>query len=203
MRLPALALALSLISLVAMAAAPTPAAKPKVTFSTGQGSFTLELDPAAAPKTVANFLGYVRSGQYKGTTFHRVIAKFMIQGGGMTANGAEKPTKAPVENEAKLAFDKGLKNVRGSVAMARTGDPHSATAQFFVNVVDNGFLDFPGQDGFGYCVFGKVVAGMDTVDKIRAVATGPEDKPLSDVIITNAVLEGGKPAKKAARKAHK
>jgi peptidyl-prolyl cis-trans isomerase A (cyclophilin A) len=187
------ALALTLVSLAAMAAGP----KPKVKFTTDQGAFTLELDPEAAPKTVANFLGYVRSGQYKGTTFHRVIAKFMIQGGGMTANGAEKPTKAPVENEAKLAAEKGLKNVRGSVAMARTAAPHSATAQFFVNVVDNAFLDYPGRDGYGYCVFGQVVDGMDTVDKIRAVPTGPGDKPMTPVLITNAVVEGEKaPAKK-------
>jgi peptidyl-prolyl cis-trans isomerase A (cyclophilin A) len=191
------ALALTLVSLAAMAAGP----KPKVKFTTDQGAFTLELDPEAAPKTVANFLGYVRSGQYKGTTFHRVIAKFMIQGGGMTANGAEKPTKAPVENEAKLASEKGLKNVRGSVAMARTAAPHSATAQFFVNVVDNAFLDYPGRDGYGYCVFGQVVDGMDTVDKIRAVPTGAGDKPLTPVLITDAVVEGEKaPAKKKSAK---
>ena len=187
---------LALLVLPALAAAP----KPKVKFTTNLGAFTLELDPEAAPKTVANFLGYVKSGQYPGTTFHRVISKFMIQGGGMTANGAEKPTKAPVVNEAKEAFAKGLKNVRGTVAMARTSAPHSATAQFFVNVVDNPFLDYPGQDGFGYCVFGQVVDGMDTVDKIRAVPTGRGDKPLADVVITAAVLEGAKaPGKKAAK----
>ena len=188
---------LALLVLPVLAAGP----KPKVKFTTNLGSFTLELDPEAAPRTVANFLGYVKSGQYPGTTFHRVISKFMIQGGGMTANGAEKATKAPVVNEAKEAFAKGLKNVRGTVAMARTSEPHSATAQFFVNVVDNGFLDYPGQDGFGYCVFGQVVDGMDTVDKIRAVPTGRGDKPLADVLITGAVLEGGKaPGKKAKQK---
>jgi peptidyl-prolyl cis-trans isomerase A (cyclophilin A) len=193
-------LALTLVSLAAMAAGP----KPKVKFTTDQGAFTLELDPEAAPKTVANFLGYVRSGQYTGTTFHRVIAKFMIQGGGMTANGMEKATKAPVENEAKQAFEKDLKNVRGTVAMARTAAPHSASAQFFVNVVDNPFLNFPGQDGFGYCVFGQVVEGMDTVDKIRAVPTGPGDRPLTPVTITGAVVEGEKaPAKKAPAKKKK
>ena len=189
------ALALTLVSLAAIAGAP----KPKVKFTTSLGAFTLELDPEAAPKTVANFLGYVHSGQYVGTTFHRVIAKFMIQGGGITAEGAEKPTNAPVENEAKLAHDKGLTNVRGSVAMARTAAPHSATAQFFVNVVDNGFLDYPGQDGYGYCVFGKVVEGMDTVDKIRMVPTGRGDKPMAPVTITAAVVEA---EKAPARKAH-
>ena len=194
------ALALTLVSLAAMAAGP----KPKVQFTTDQGAFTLELDPEAAPKTVENFLGYVRSGQYKGTTFHRVISKFMIQGGGMTANGMEKATRPPVKNEAKQAFEKGLKNVRGTVAMARTADPHSASAQFFVNVVDNPFLNFPGQDGFGYCVFGQVVEGMDTVDKIRAVPTGPGDRPLTPVTITGAVVEGEKaPAKKTSAKKKK
>jgi cyclophilin family peptidyl-prolyl cis-trans isomerase len=184
MRLRALALTLVTLSLAA-----APQAKPRVKFTTTLGAFTLELEPEAAPKTVANFLDYVKSGQYKGTTFHRVIAKFMIQGGGMTPNGMEKPTKPPVENEAKAAFGKGLKNQRGTVAMARTSAPHSATAQFFVNTVDNAFLDYPGQDGYGYCVFGKVVDGMDTVDKIRDVPTGRGDKPVTDVLITGAVLE--------------
>jgi peptidyl-prolyl cis-trans isomerase A (cyclophilin A) len=193
MRLRALAFALAALSLVA-------GPKPKVVFTTNLGSFTVELDPEAAPKTVANFLGYVRSGHYKGTTFHRVIAKFMIQGGGVTANGAEKPTKAPVQNEAKAAQEKGLRNVRGTLAMARTAAPHSASAQFFVNVVDNPFLDFPGQDGYGYCVFGQVVAGMDTVDKIKDVPTGEANKPLSPVTITDAKLEGDKPKPKAKAK---
>jgi cyclophilin family peptidyl-prolyl cis-trans isomerase len=157
------------------------AAKPQVAFTTSLGSFTVELNPEAAPKTVANFLGYVKSGQYKGTVFHRVIASFMIQGGGMTAKGVEKPTQAPIKNEA----GNGLKNVRGTVAMARTSDPDSATAQFFVNVVDNAFLDYPGQDGWGYCVFGKVVEGMATVDKIKAVPTR-DDRPLTPVVILSA-----------------
>ena len=189
MRLGLIAFALS--SLAALAA------NPQVKFTTTQGSFTLELDPAAAPKTVANFLGYVKSGHYKGTTFHRIIPGFMIQGGGMTENGAEKPTKAPVQNEAQAAQAKGWRNVRGTVAMARTGAPHSATSQFFVNVVDNAFLDYPGQDGWGYCVFGKVVDGMETVDKIRNVKTLPGDRPASPVVITDAALVG---APKAARK---
>lgn len=179
---------------VAALAAPNP----KVKFTTSLGSFTLELDPEAAPKTVANFLGYVKSGHYKGTTFHRIIPGFMIQGGGMTADGMEKPTRPPVQNEAKQAQEKGWRNTRGTVAMARTAAPHSASAQFFVNVVDNAFLDYPGQDGWGYCVFGKVVEGMDTVDMIRSVKTGPGDRPLKPVTITAAVLVGA-PAKKGKK----
>ena len=184
----------------AFAALAAAAAGPQVTFTTTQGAFTLELDPAAAPKTVANFLGYVHSGHYKGTTFHRVIKGFMVQGGGMTEAGVEKPTKAPVQNEARQAQEKGWRNVRGTVAMARTSMPHSATAQFFINVVDNPFLDYPGSDGWGYCVFGKVVDGMDTVDKIRNVKTLPGDRPATPVTITNATLVG---APKAAKKGKK
>jgi len=174
-------------------AAAKPNPNPQVAFTTSLGSFTVELDPAAAPRTAANFLDYVKSGQYKGTTFHRVISRFMIQGGGMTVDGQEKATRAPIRNEAKEASAKGLKNVRGTLAMARTSDPHSATAQFFVNVVDNGFLDYPGQDGWGYCVFGKVVKGMDIVDKIKDVKTGPGDMPVTPVVITDAkVVAAGK-----------
>jgi peptidyl-prolyl cis-trans isomerase A (cyclophilin A)/peptidyl-prolyl cis-trans isomerase B (cyclophilin B) len=190
MRLRAFAIAFT--ALAALAAAP----KPQVTFTTTLGSFTVELNPDAAPKTAANFLAYVKSGQYKGTTFHRVISKFMIQGGGMTADGSEKPTKAPIQNEAKESSAMGLRNVRGSISMARTSAPHSATAQFFVNVVDNGFLDYPGQDGWGYCVFGKVVKGMDVVDKIKDVKTGPGDMPLTPVVITDARLAGKDSAQK-------
>jgi len=193
-----LTFALALTALTAFAA---DAAKPRVKFTTNMGSFTVELEPEAAPKTVANFLGYVRSGHYKGTTFHRVIAKFMVQGGGVTVKGQEKAAKTSVVNEAKLASEKGLKNVRGSLAMARTMEPHSARAQFFVNVVDNAFLDYPARDGWGYCVFGKVVEGMETVDAIKDVKTGPGDKPLEPVIITAAVVEGDKaPAKKGKKK---
>jgi cyclophilin family peptidyl-prolyl cis-trans isomerase len=182
---------LAFAAVAGFAAAP----KPQVTFTTTLGSFTVELDPAATPKTAANFLAYVKSGQYTGTTFHRVISRFMIQGGGMTADGSEKPTRAPIANEAKEAMAKGMKNVRGSIAMARTSNPNSATAQFFVNVVDNAFLDYPGQDGWGYCVFGKVVKGMDTVDKIKDVQTGPGDRPVTPVVITGARLaQAGKPA---------
>jgi cyclophilin family peptidyl-prolyl cis-trans isomerase len=181
-----------LFAFTALAAwAAGPVAGPRVAFTTSLGAFTVELDAKAAPKTVANFLAYVRAGQYKGTTFHRVISKFMVQGGGFTAAGAEKPTRAPIPNEAREAAAKGLKNVRGTIAMARTSEPHSATAQFFVNVVDNAFLDYPGQDGWGYCAFGKVVQGMDTIDKIRDVPTGPGDQPLAPVVITGArVVQG-------------
>lgn len=198
MRSRLLTLALALTALTAFAA---DAAKPRVKFTTNMGSFTVELEPEAAPKTVANFLGYVRSGHYKGTTFHRVIAKFMVQGGGVTVKGQEKAAKTSVVNEAKLASEKGLKNVRGSLAMARTSEPHSARAQFFVNVVDNAFLDYPGRDNWGYCVFGKVVEGMETVDAIKDVKTGPGDKPLEPVIITAAVVEGDQaPVKKGKKK---
>jgi cyclophilin family peptidyl-prolyl cis-trans isomerase len=197
MRFRFLTFALALTALTAFA---TETAKPRVKFTTSLGSFTVELEPEAAPKTVANFLGYVRAGHYKGTTFHRVIANFMIQGGGMTTKGEEKAAKSSVVNEAKLASEKGLKNVRGSLAMARTMEPHSARAQFFVNVVDNAFLDYPGRDGWGYCVFGKVVEGMETVDAIKDVKTRkPGDVPLETVTITAAVVEGDKaPAKKKA-----
>ncbi len=192
-------LTLALVALSAFAAE-----KPKVKVTTNLGSFTLELDSEAAPKTVDNFMGYVKSGHYKGTLFHRVIKSFMIQGGGHTPNMTEKPTKAPVQNEAKQASEKGLKNTRGTVAMARTNAPHSATAQFFVNVVDNGFLDYPGRDGFGYCVFGKVVEGMETVDKIKDVRTKAGDRPVEDVLIQNAEIVGAKaPAKKAMAKGAK
>jgi len=150
------------------------------------GVITLELDAEKAPKSVANFLAYVEAGHYDGTIFHRVIKNFMIQGGGMLPDMSQKKTNAPVENEAK----NGLKNVRGSIAMARTNDPHSATAQFFINTVDNEFLDYPGQDGWGYAVFGKVVEGLDVVDQIRAVATGRtgyhSDVPREPVLIDKA-----------------
>ena len=195
MSLRALTLALTALALFG-------ADKPQVKFTTSLGAFTLELDPDAAPKTVANFLGYVKSGHFKGTTFHRVIPKFMIQGGGVLPNGSEKPGKAPIQNEAREATAKGLKNVRGSVAMARTNAPHSATAQFFINTVDNAFLDYPGQDGWGYCVFGKVVEGMETVDRIKDVQTRPGDRPVKDVLITGASVVGASKAapKTAAKK---
>jgi peptidyl-prolyl cis-trans isomerase B (cyclophilin B) len=153
---------------------------------TNHGIIALELDAEKAPKTVENFVAYVEAGHYDNTVFHRVIEGFMIQGGGFEPGMKQKPTRAPVENEAT----NGLKNTVGSVAMARTSDPHSASAQFFINISDNSFLDYPGQDGWGYCVFGQVVEGMDVVDKIKAVKTGRsgfhQDVPVADVIIERA-----------------
>ena len=153
-----------------------------------QGVITLELDAVNAPKSTENFLNYVNQGFYNGTIFHRVIKNFMIQGGGMEPGLKQKPCKAPIENEAA----NGLKNKRGTIAMARTNDPHSATAQFFINVVDNDFLDFkaPSGQGWGYCVFGEVTEGMETIDAIRAVRTGNkgfhQDVPVDDVVIEKA-----------------
>jgi len=155
----------------------------------GYGVITLELDADKAPKSVANFLSYVAKGHYDNTIFHRVIPGFMVQGGGMEPGMAQKTTDAPVENEA----NNGLKNANYTVAMARTSDPHSATAQFFINVADNGFLNHtaPSAQGWGYAVFGKVVSGTDVVDKIKAVKTGRkgfhDDVPKEDVIIEKAV----------------
>ncbi len=155
---------------------------------TNHGPITLELDATRAPKTVDNFLAHVRAGHYDKTVFHRVIDGFMIQGGGFTPDFTQKPTRAPVANEAT----NGLKNAKYTVAMARTSDPHSATAQFFINVADNAFLDHrsPDAKGWGYCVFGKVVGGTDVVDKIAVVPTGSrgghQDVPLTDVVIERA-----------------
>ena len=164
----------------------------KVLLKTNKGDITLTLDSAKAPKTVANFLEYVKKGHYDSTIFHRVIDNFMIQGGGMTAGLKEKSSGAQIENEA----DNGLKNERGTVAMARTSDPHSATAQFFINVGDNDFLNHSAKNaqGWGYAVFGKVTDGMDVVDAIRMVKTGNsgfhQDVPAEDVVIEMAsVLE--------------
>ena len=157
-----------------------------VKLHTNKGIITLQLDAEKAPHTVKNFLAYVNSGFYSNTIFHRVIGNFMIQGGGFEPGMMQKKTNAPIKNEAA----NGLKNDNYTVAMARTGDPHSATAQFFINVKDNGSLNYPGQDGWGYCVFGKVVEGKEVVDAIRNVKTGIrsgfQDVPLEDVIITSA-----------------
>jgi len=153
------------------------------------GVITLELDQEKAPSTVANFLSYVAKGHYDNTIFHRVIAGFMVQGGGMEPGMKEKKGDAPINNEA----NNGLKNLNYTVAMARTGDPHSATAQFFINVADNGFLNHtaPSQQGWGYAVFGKVVSGTEVVDKIKAVKTSRkgyhDDVPVDDVVIEKAV----------------
>jgi cyclophilin family peptidyl-prolyl cis-trans isomerase len=155
----------------------------RVLMKTSMGDITLALDADKAPRTVANFLSYVDEKFYDGTVFHRVISGFMIQGGGMQPDLQKKPTREPVENEAK----NGLKNTRGSIAMARTNDPHSATAQFFINLKNNDFLDYPGQDGWGYTVFGEVTQGMDVVDAIAAVGTGSQaghrDVPRETVLI--------------------
>lgn len=155
-----------------------------VILTTNHGNIKLELYADKAPKTVENFIAYVNAGHYNGTIFHRVIDGFMVQGGGFEPGMKQKPTNAPVENEAK----NGLKNEPYTVAMARTSDPHSASAQFFINVKNNSFLDYPGQDGWGYCVFGKVVEGMDVVDKIRAVKT-TRTGMFSDVPVDNVVIE--------------
>ena len=167
-------------------AAPAPAAPTRVALETSEGRIVVELRADKAPKTVANFLQYVNDSFYNGTIFHRVIAGFMIQGGGFDAAMVEKPTRPPIPIES----NNGLKNVRGAVAMARTGDPNSATAQFFINVVDNARLDYPSFDGHGYTVFGNVVEGMQVVDKIRAVPTGRrgsfENVPASPVVIKTA-----------------
>jgi len=152
-------------------------ADPRVTLETNYGNIVLELDAKKAPGTVANFLQYAREGFYDGTIFHRVIGDFMIQGGGFTEDFNQKPTRPPIANEAI----NGLKNNRGSIAMARTSDPQSATAQFFINVKDNPSLDYPGRDGFGYAVFGTVVEGMDVVDRIRQAPTGVGGPSMRDV----------------------
>ena len=157
---------------------------PKVALKTSMGEIVVEVYPDKAPKTAENFLTYVKSGFYNGTVFHRVINGFMIQGGGYDANMQEKPTRAPIQNEAK----NGLKNRAYTLAMARTPDPHSASAQFFINVNDNAFLDYPGQDGWGYAVFGKVISGKEIVDKIKAVETDRRDKPKAVVVIESATL---------------
>ncbi|SUA81869.1 Peptidyl-prolyl cis-trans isomerase cyp18 [Pandoraea pnomenusa] len=160
--------------------------QPQVLFKTSAGNFVVEVNPKAAPKTVDNFLQYVNSGFYNGTIFHRVINNFMIQGGGFTPDMQQKPTRAPVPIESK----NGLKNLTGTIAMARTSDPNSATAQFFINVKDNASLDYPNPDGYGYTVFGKVVSGMDTVEKIKGVATTRSgmyaDVPATPVVIESA-----------------
>jgi peptidyl-prolyl cis-trans isomerase A (cyclophilin A)/peptidyl-prolyl cis-trans isomerase B (cyclophilin B) len=157
---------------------------PRVLLKTSMGDITLELNQEKAPKSVANFLQYVKSGHYNGTVFHRVIGSFMIQGGGYDAGMKQKPTNPPIENEAS----NGLKNEPYSVAMARTSAPNSASAQFFNNVKNNALLNYPGQDGAGYAVFGKVIKGTEVVDKIKDVQTGPGDVPVKPVVIESASI---------------
>jgi peptidyl-prolyl cis-trans isomerase B (cyclophilin B) len=161
-----------------------------ITFKTNLGDIKIELDEENAPNTSENFKQYVRDGHYDNCIFHRVINNFMIQGGGFEPGMQEKDTRDPIENEA----NNGLSNLTGTIAMARTMEPHSASAQFFINVADNKFLDYPGQDGWGYCVFGKVSEGMEVVNKIKTVETGfnsgHQDVPVEDVVITKAEIDG-------------
>jgi peptidyl-prolyl cis-trans isomerase B (cyclophilin B) len=189
-----LAILLVLFAVVGSASAANPPAegKPRVALDTSKGKIVLELAPDKAPKTVENFLRYVKAGHFDGTIFHRVIPDFMVQGGGFTSDMTQKQVQAPIQNEA----DNGLKNVRGSVAMARTNDPHSATAQFFINLKDNGFLNHTGKNpqGWGYAVFGKVVEGMDVVDQIAKAKTGNRgmhsDVPVEPIVIKKASVVG-------------
>ncbi len=189
-RIAALTLCLGLAATAAVAAED---ASPKVKFATTAGDFVIEVYPDKAPKTVENFLQYVKDKHYDGTIFHRVINNFMVQGGGYDAGYVQKATRPPVTHEGRDALAKGgPRNVVGTVAMARTNDPNSATAQFFVNVKDNAFLD-PSPQSPGYTVFGKVVNGMDVVDKIKSMPTGPggpfpSDVPRTPVVITSATL---------------
>jgi cyclophilin family peptidyl-prolyl cis-trans isomerase len=184
-----LSLVLGLLPLAAPAKEAT-AMPVNVVLETNLGAITLELYPDRAPKTVANFTDYVRAGHYDGTVFHRVIPNFMAQGGGFTADLQQKSTNAPITNEA----DNGLQNLRGTIAMARTGEPHSASAQFFINVADNAFLNFsaPTRQGWGYAVFGKVTAGMDVVDTMVALPTGAAGPFGSDVPKQAVVIESAR-----------
>ena len=171
-----------------VAATTAPTVNPKVLIKTNMGDITVELNAEKAPKSVENFLQYVKDGFYNGTIFHRVIDNFMIQGGGFTPDLRQKPTRPSIPNEAK----NGLSNKRGTIAMARTPDPNSATAQFFINLVDNRNLDYVSDERaetWGYAVFGQVVSGMDVVDKIKAVPTGPKGPFRSDVPTTDVVIE--------------
>jgi cyclophilin family peptidyl-prolyl cis-trans isomerase len=187
---------LSSLSVLALAlvAGPVLAANPQVELDTSAGVIKLELYPDAAPKTVENFLAYVKAGHYNGTQFHRVIKGFMIQGGGFNADFWQKPTRPPIAIEADKSMKAGLSNVPGTVAMARTGDPNSATSQFFINVADNKRLDFrsPDAQGYGYTVFGKVVSGMDVVNKIAAMPTGAAGPFASDVPNERVMIKAAK-----------
>jgi len=188
-RTAAVFMALTSTALALPAWAQAPADATRVRLNTSAGDIVLELDAAKAPKTVENFVQYVKDKHYDGTVFHRVIDGFMIQGGGFTADMTQKPTRAPIPLESR----NGLTNSRGTIAMARTSNPNSATAQFFINVVDNAMLNAPNPDGYGYAVFGKVVTGMDVVDKIKAVPVGNkgghQNVPNTPVTIIKATLE--------------
>jgi len=187
----------AVFAIAALAAAPTLALAQKVELDTTAGRIVLQLDAKAAPATVENFVKYVQAGHYDGTQFHRVIDGFMIQGGGYTEDFSQKPTRPPVRNEAESASKAGLTNTPGTIAMARTQDPHSASSQFFINVNDNKALNFrePTTAGYGYTVFGKVVEGMDVVNKIAKTPTGrggpfPTDVPQTRVVIKSAKVIG-------------
>lgn len=176
------------LALVMSLSIPLSFANPQVLFKTTKGDFVVELDEVKAPKTVDNFLNYVKSGFYSGTIFHRVINGFMVQGGGFTKDMQQKTTRPPIEIESK----NGLKNNKYTIAMARTNDPNSATAQFFVNVKDNAMLDYPSRDGFGYTVFGKVISGMATIDEIKFAETTTRnrmaDVPVEPITIQSATI---------------
>jgi peptidyl-prolyl cis-trans isomerase B (cyclophilin B) len=188
-------------ALALLASLTATAAAPQVELKTNLGPIVIELYPDKAPLTVENFLQYVKAGHFDGTLFHRVIPGFMIQGGGFTADFSQKPTRPPVKNEA----GNGLKNTVGTVAMARTAEPHSATAQFFINVADNASLDFrfPTQQGYGYTVFGKVVNGMDVVNRIVKVPTGPGPAPHMNVPVKPVIIEKASVVTPAAQPAKK
>ena len=175
---------LFILSAAAVVPAGALGADPQVDLKTNLGTIRLELYPAKAPKSVENFLQYVRDGHFNGTVFHRVIDNFMIQGGGFDKSNKQKATRGPIANEAK----NGLKNDLGTLAMARTPEPHSASAQFFINVKNNDFLNYPGQDGWGYAVFGKVISGLEVVMKISKTPTGPNDVPRQPVIVESASI---------------
>ena len=194
-------LRLLVASLLLLVSCGAGAANPQVEMKTSMGTVIIELYPDKAPLTVDNFLQYVRDRHYDGTVFHRVIPGFMIQGGGFGPDFSEKPARKPVRNEAA----NGLRNETGTIAMARTSEPHSATAQFFINVADNEFLNFrfPTQEGYGYSVFGKVVKGMDVVNRIAAVQTGPGPATHRDVPVKPVVIESARLIETAAKPAGK
>ena len=187
------------LALAASVLGAAPALAQNVELDTTAGKIVLQLDASAAPKTVENFIAYVKSGHYDGTQFHRVIPGFMVQGGGYTADYAQKPTRPPVRNEAEQASKAGLVNAPGTIAMARTSDPHSASSQFFINVGDNKFLNYREStaQGYGYTVFGKVVSGMDVVEKMAKAPTGaggpfPKDVPVETILIKSAKVVDAK-----------
>jgi peptidyl-prolyl cis-trans isomerase A (cyclophilin A) len=188
---------LALSSLAALAA------NPQVELLTSKGKIVVELYPEQAPLSVANFLQYVKSKHYDNTVFHRVVPGFVVQGGGYDTKNEQKPVKAAIQNEAKITTDKGLKNDRGMLAMARTGQPHSATSQFYINLKDNDSLNYPSFDGWGYAVFGKVLSGMDVADQMAKVVLLPGDAPAEPIVLISAKELPAKAEKASASKAAK